>query len=91
MPEVENCHIISYDKSGDGSYEELHKAIKEFGTWAHITESTWAVVTDWTTKAVRDHLNDFLPDGSRLFVVRSGTAGAWSNVICTNEWLKKNL
>lgn len=86
-----NCYIISYDKAGDGSYEELHAAIKEFGTWAHVTESTWAVKTEWKAEEIRDDLAQYLPKGSRLFVVRSGTAAAWRNVICRNEWLKKNL
>lgn len=91
MAEVKDCYIISYDKAGDNSYKELHQAIKDFGTWAHITESTWAIVTDLKAKEIRDDLAQYLPSGSRLFVVRSGTAGAWKNVICRNEWLKKNL
>lgn len=85
------CYIISYDLAEGGSYEELRQAIKDFGTWAHLTESTWAVVTDWDAKDIRDDLGQYLPTGSRLFVVRSGTEGAWRNVICRNQWLKKNL
>ena len=86
-----SCYIISYDMTGGGSYEELHQAIMDFGTWAHITESTWAVLTDWEAKEIRDDLDQYLPRGSRLFVVRSGTEAAWQNVICKNMWLKKNL
>ena len=85
------CYIISYDMTKGGTYEELHRAIKDFGIWAHITESTWAVVTDWEAKEIRDDLDQYLPKGSRLFVVRSGTEAAWQNVICKNVWLKKNL
>lgn len=87
----ENTYVISYDLHGDGDYNELFEAIKSYGTWAHITESTWAVVTSSTAKNVRNHLDEYLPKGSRLFVVKSGTEGAWRNVICSNEWLKKNL
>jgi hypothetical protein len=86
-----HCYVISYDLAGEGAYDELIDAIKSFGTWAHITESTWAVVTEKTHKELRDELAGHLPDGSRLFVVRSGSIAAWSNVMCKNEWLKKYL
>ncbi len=88
---MKNCYIISYDMAAGGDYEELYEAIKEYGTWAHITESTWAVVTDEDHKEIRDSLGQFLPKGSRLFVVKSGSSSAWRNVICRNEWLKENL
>ena len=74
-----------------GDYEPLLKAIKSYGTWAHINESTWAVVSEKTAPDIRDHLGKFFPSGSRLFVIKSGVAAAWKNTICSNEWLKKNL
>ena len=74
-----------------GDYEELYEAIKAYKTWAHITESTWAVVTDYNHKEIRDDLGKYLPKGSRLFVIKSGKAGAWRNVMCRNEWLKERL
>jgi len=86
----ENTFIISYDLH-DGNYEELINAIKSYGTWAHITESTWAIVTSKEATEVRDDLNEHLPEGSRLLVVKSGSVAAWNHVICSNKWLKKNL
>jgi hypothetical protein len=86
-----NCYIISCDMAEGGDYDALFDAIKSYRIWAHITESTWAVVTDDDHKEIRDNLEQYLPKGSRLFVVKSGTAAAWRNVICRNEWLKKNL
>ena len=74
-----------------GNYEALFEAIKSYNGWAHITQSTWAVVTEGKAKDIRDHLSEFLPKGSRLFVVKSGVEAAWRNVFCRNEWLKKNL
>ncbi len=74
-----------------GDYDALFQAIKDYGTWAHITESTWAVVTGFSAKEVRDDLAKYFPRGSRLFVVKSGVEAAWKNVIARNEWLKKHL
>ncbi len=88
---MKDCYIISYDMADGGDYEDLFTAIKAYGTWAHVTESTWAIVSADGQKSIRDNLERFLPEGSRLFVVKSGTAAAWRNVMCSNEWLKKNL
>ncbi len=88
---MKKCYIISYDLIEGGDYESLFKAIKAYRTWAHITESTWAVVTDQSAKAIRDDLSEYLPGNSRLFVVLSGTEAAWRNVICRITWLKEHL
>lgn len=85
------CYIISYDMAEGGDYSPLYEAIKGYGTWAQITESTWAVVSDSSAKQIRDDLGQFFPSGSRLFVVKSGIEAAWRNVECRNEWLKKHL
>lgn len=86
-----NCYIISYDLKNQRDYEALYEAIKSYGTWAHILESTWAVVTDQKASEIRDHLREHTDEDDALLVVKSGHEAAWKNVICTNEWLKKNL
>jgi hypothetical protein len=83
--------IISYDLAGNGDYNALIEEIKSYRTWAHLTESTWAIVTDKTSKEIRDQLKDYLSEGSRLIVIKSAHIAAWLNVICSNEWIKNNL
>ncbi len=85
------CYIISYDLRGKRDYDALYEAIKSYGTWANITESTWAVVTTKTAIEVRDHLSSAMDQDDRIFVVKSGAEAAWRNVICKNQWLKDNL
>ena len=85
------CYIISYDLRGNRDYGSLYKAIKSYPNWAHITESTWAIVTEKTAVQVRDHLCQVIDRDDRVFVVRSGAEAAWHNVICKDEWLKENL
>ena len=85
------CYIISYDLRKDRDYESLYEAIKSYGTWAHITESTWAVVTSQTAVQVRDYLLSHMDQDDGLFVVKSGIEAAWKNVICRSQWLKDNL
>lgn len=88
---MDNCYIISYDIAKEGNYDAFYHAIKDYGIYAPITESTWAIVTEDDAKKIRDTLGQYLPQGSRLFVVRSGVESAWWNVRIPNEWLKRNL
>lgn len=88
---MKHTYIISYDVEGSDGYEELFEAIKSYPGWAHITESTWGIVTEDSHTEIRNHLKSILPKGSRLMVVRSAGVAAWSNPICSNEWLKKNI
>ncbi len=86
-----NCYIITYDLRYGGNYTSLHNAIKQYGTWAKITESTWAVVTRNSAEKVRDNLLTFMDNNDRLFVIKSGGEAAWMSVLCNNEWLQKHL
>jgi len=85
------CYIISYQIISPRDTSTIDEAIKSYGTWAQITETTWAVVTSSSASQVRDSLQTFLSPEDKIFIVRSGFEAAWKNVICTSEWLKKNL
>ena len=85
------CYIISYQLITPRDVEPLHAAIRAYGTWARITDTTWAVVTSQSAVDVRDHLRSFIGSDDRIFVVKSAVEAAWANAISTNEWLKRNL
>ena len=85
------CYIVSYDLRRQRDYASLYEAIKTYPNWAHITASTWAVVTNSSAIEVREYLRGFVDNDDRLFVIKSGLEAAWVNVICKNEWLKENL
>ena len=84
-------YIISYDLVKERDYEKLYKAIKSYNNWAHITDSTWAVVSNKSTTEVRDHLEKAIDDDDMILIIRSGKYAAWKNAICNNDWLKNNL
>ena len=86
------CYLIAYDIGGyGGDYSALHRAIQAYGTWAHISESFWAVVTHDSAIAIRNNLARFIGSEGRILVVKSGMEAAWENSICNNEWLRTNL
>ena len=86
-----STYIITYDLKNSRNYNELYEAIKSYGTWAHINESTWAIVTDQSATEIRDQLKNHLEIDDIIFIIRSDTEAAWTNVLCRNEWLKENL
>ncbi len=85
------CYIVSYDLRNDRDYKALYEALEEYGTWARITESTWAVVTDESAEEIRDYLLEVMDADDRLLVVKSGVSAAWSNVRASSKWLRKHL
>ena len=84
--------IIEYDLRSPGrNYDELYKAIKSYGVWAHITESTWFIKASESCEQVRDKLLAHMDGNDRIFVAALTGVAAWSNVRCNSEYLKKNL
>ncbi len=86
------CYIISYELRQPGKdYEPLYEAIRNYGTWAHMTESSWAVMTRRSAADVLCALVGYLDEEDRLLVIKSDRDAAWVNMICRNGWLQENL
>lgn len=84
--------IVEYDLRQPGrDYDALYNAIKGYGTWAHVTESTWLIKTDETCAQVRDKLMELMDNNDRLFVGKLSGTAAWRNTICKSQFLKDNL
>ncbi len=84
--------IVEYDlRQPDRNYDALYNAIKGYGTWAHVTESTWFIKTDETCVQVRDKLMELMDNNDRLFVGELSGTAAWHNTICKGQFLKDNL
>ncbi len=71
----------------------LQTALKSYPGYCPLNATSWAIKTDKKAREVRDHLATKLGPGDRLFVIRSGSEGAWRNPYGeeNNDWLKKNL
>lgn len=84
-------YLISYDLRKSRDYGPLYDAIKSYGSWAHVLESTWAVKTADSAKAIRDKLAAEMDGDDGLSVVKTGGEAAWNNVLCKGSWLKDNV
>ena len=84
-------YIVSYDLSQPGQdYDDLYKRIKSYGSWAEVTESSWAIETDQTAKEILDYLKPAMDHNDRLLVGRLGTS-AWTGLSKKiSDWLRDN-
>ncbi|MBP3636497.1 MAG: CRISPR-associated protein Cas2 [Clostridia bacterium] len=70
--------IITYDLCGSGkNYDALIEKIKSYGTWAHITESSWFIKTGASCSTVRDSLASVMDADDKLFVAELTGVAAW--------------
>lgn len=89
-------YLITYDLVGTDEtskdYERLIEKIKALGPpWGNIQKSVWVVKTSKSASAIRDDLETVTDSNDRLFIVSLGSAGAWRNAICKDDFLKEFL
>ena len=86
-----SVYIITYDLSRPGrNYSELYSRIKSYGSWAKITESSWAISTPSTAVSIRDHLTPALDANDKILVGALGSS-AWKGLDDeVSKWLKTN-
>ena len=64
-----------------------------YSGYCPIHDNCWAILTDQKAAEVRDSVAEVMEQGERIFVIRSGTEGAWRNIYGdkNSDWLKENL
>jgi hypothetical protein len=87
----EKSFLITYHTDNFVDRDIILTLMKAFAAWAMITESTWIVKTNLTPTYIHDYIKPYLPENSRLFVVKVQKNGAWSNIMCPNDWINNNL
>lgn len=82
--------LITYDLCKPGkNYEQLYQKIKSYGTWAHITESTWLVSSPYSCEDIEKDLLNVVDASDRIFVTELGKDAWWYNILCNDETTKK--
>lgn len=82
--------IVTYDLKKPGKdYDNLIRAIKDFGSYCHCQGSVWFIDYNWTAGQVRDDLKQHMDSNDELFVGRlTGQWASW-NSRCS-DWLKSS-
>ncbi|MDE0242003.1 MAG: SinR family protein [bacterium] len=89
------AYMVTYDLSQPGrNYPGLHERVKAIsGIWAHITESSWIVVSSSASASgIRDDLVQAVDGEDSLFVAELTGTAAWKGLPAERtDWLKANL
>jgi hypothetical protein len=81
--------IVTYDLRSPGKdYSSLIAAIKRY-TNCKITESCWLLSTIDSCEAIRNYLQQYMDSNDRLFVGALTGEAAWSNLLSSNDTVKK--
>ena len=89
-----NCYIIGYDLRKERDYDSLYQAIRSYGTYVHLLESQWAIVTSQSALEVRNYLLGYIDNNDGLFVAKLTEEAAWHNLLSGKEghkWLHDHL
>ena len=86
-----NTYLITFEIQDRNKISQLDEMIQQFPTWARITSTCYAVVTEESARSIRDRISSILSADDRLFICLSGRVAAWKNSRCSNDWLRGNL
>ncbi|WP_035675056.1 hypothetical protein [Bradyrhizobium liaoningense] len=84
-------YIVTYDLNKEIKRPNIVGAIHEFGSWAKLSESSYAINSDLNPEQVYQRLLKHLDDNDQLYVItlRKPYYGQGSQEV--NDWLESSL
>jgi hypothetical protein len=79
--------LISYDLNKEAKRPPIVTEIKSFGSWARISESSYAVETDMTAQAVYNKMAKHLDINDTLYVIKLSPPWTGQGSREVNDWL----
>jgi hypothetical protein len=87
------AQLITFQLTDSEFEKRLIDRIKTYDKWARLVDSTWVVITDNSSKEIRDQLRDTIDQNGHIFVINV-TGQGWGSYSISKEvadWLKSNL
>lgn len=84
-------YIVTYDLNKETKRPDIVGEIKKYGSWAKLSESSYAISTSETVAAVYGKMQKHLDQNDNLYVItlkRPYTGFGQKDV---NDWLASNL
>ena len=86
------AYQISYDLRKSRDYASLYERIKQYGTYAHVLESSWVIVTTQSAAQVCDDLAQAMDGDDGLLVTHLSGEAAWRGLdVQVSRWLQEQL
>lgn len=83
--------LITYDLNKEVSRPPIVKEIKDLGSWARLSESSYAVNTSLTAEQVFNKLKPLIDSNDNLYIITLKQPWSGFGPKDVNEWLNKNL
>ncbi|PWK52837.1 hypothetical protein [Pleionea mediterranea] len=84
--------LVTYDLNKPGQkHLELLKKIKDFSSWACLSESSYAIKTNASASEVFDALRHYIDDSDTLYVINLKKPYSGFGPKDVNDWLDNNL
>lgn len=80
--------VFDYSPSGASHYPMI-RAIKKY-PWVKLTDTSYAISTDFTPVAVFNQLRSLMESASNLYVLTSRKPFAGYGPQSVNDWLQQN-
>ena len=87
------CYIVAFQAKTKETREKIKGVLGSYPGYCPIHDYCWAISTEKKALEIRDEVQAVLDANDRVFVIRSGTEGAWFNSYdeVNDNWLKENL
>ena len=86
-------YIVTFDIDDTSENDRIVEYLKRHENVRQIHRYCWAINTALSAVDLRNAINNHVPVGASVFVVRSGVEAAWRNSYGqnTDDWLKQRL
>lgn len=86
-----SVYLVTYDlKSPGQKYEKVLERIKKH-SWARLSESCYAISTNWTVNQVYDDLRTVMDKNDYVYIITLSYPYVGYGAEEVNDWLKQHL
>ncbi|MGR3513129.1 MAG: hypothetical protein ACU0GG_10215 [Paracoccaceae bacterium] len=84
-------YIVTYDLNKETKRPPIVKEVKSFGSWARLSESSYAISTTSSPKQVYEKLSKHLDGNDSCYIITLSKPYWGQGPRDVNEWLDNNL
>lgn len=84
-------YLVTYDLNKEANRPPIVDKVKEFGSWAMLSESSYAISTGMTPEQVHAHFKPLLDSNDTIYII--SLCWPWMGVgpKRVNDWLTQSL
>lgn len=84
-------YLVTYDLNQETKRPPIVKEIKDFGNWAKLSESSYAISTPLTIHQVYEKLKKHIDQNDQIYIITLKKPWTGFGPKDVNEWLEQNL